>query len=146
MWSQVREHASSLQKSLGIRLVESIGASAFAGATTTAGGLAMLADVPRMLRHCAWRAPAAVHCAHRVSVCACIDTALVIGTDVAESLELRSEHAPENEIYDNFTRPLKAEIAAHFMHMCIVAGVDTFDEDEDTAEEYTPLDLSLIHI
>eukprot|EP01043_Picozoa_sp_COSAG02_P054800 COSAG02_NODE_6263_length_3695_cov_1.870412_1_plen_278_part_00 len=65
----------------------------------------------------------------------------VIGSDLTEALEFRSEHAPENEIYDNFTRPLKAEVAAHFMQMSLLTDVDAFDdEDEDFAEEYTPLD------
>ena len=52
MWSQTRHHATSLQQALSIELVDSLDACAFAGAATNSGGLAMLADVPRLLRHC----------------------------------------------------------------------------------------------
>ena len=64
---------------------------------------------------------------------------LLLGNELAESLEVRSEHAPENEIYDNFTRPVKGEIAAHFMRMCMVAGAfaDENEQDEENpADEY----------
>jgi hypothetical protein len=62
----------------------------------------------------------------------------LLGVELAESLELRSEHAPENEIYDSFTRPVKGEIAAHFMRMSVMAGVFAAGagaEDEEASEE-----------
>ena len=116
LWTKIRKHARSLQTDLGIKLDESLDASAFAGAAMSSGGLAMLSDVPRMLRHC---------------------------TELAGSFEQRSEQAPENEIYDNFTRSLKAEVIAHFMQMCDMAGADGYleeQDDEEFLEDYTPLD------
>eukprot|EP01043_Picozoa_sp_COSAG02_P047026 COSAG02_NODE_4465_length_5334_cov_5.927412_5_plen_223_part_00 len=80
-------------------------------------------------------------CFHEAGVLMTMARTPAPGSELAESLEARSEHAPENEIYDNFSRPLKAEISAHFMQMCLMNGVDAFDDDDtDFAEEYTPLD------
>ena len=107
-WNKLRAHAQDLAGTLKVKLSdENLAECLFGGAEANGGGLSLMSNVPLML---------------------------VYAADLCAALELRSEQAPENEIYDNFTRTAKAEVLSHYLQVCDQAGIGS-SSDEDGAED-----------